>query len=108
MYVHIFLFVGVMAVEAKQFPIAAVGRIVVVVVVAVMHGQFAQVGDGEFAGAAAADPRVDFQGALAVALGPGVGRLAGIDDDLVETLVIDFAHVLASWREPAVRTPASR
>lgn len=86
----------VVAVDAEQFPVAAIVRVVVVVVVAVVHRQFAQVGGGEFAGAAAADPRVDFQGALAVTLGAAVGGLAGIADDLVEAAVVDGFHAVVS------------
>lgn len=55
-----------MTVNAKQFPIAAVGRIVAVVVVDVMNGQFSQVGAGKFAGAAAAYPRVKFESLLSI------------------------------------------
>jgi hypothetical protein len=49
--------VVVAAVQAAELPVAAVRRIVVVVVVAVMHGQFAQLGPPELPRAAAADPR---------------------------------------------------
>ena len=74
----------VVAVETEQLPVAAVGRVVLVIVVAVMHSQFAQVAAGEFAGTAAADPWVDFQGLFAIALIARVRRAAGIGDDAVE------------------------
>jgi len=45
----------VMAVEAQQLPVAAIGQVVVVVVVPVMNGQLTKVGACEFA---AADPRI--------------------------------------------------
>lgn len=34
------LMLVVMAIEAQQFPIASVGRVVVVIVIAVMNGEF--------------------------------------------------------------------
>mgnify|MGYP006195380819 CR=1 FL=1 len=58
----------VVAVHAQQLPVAAVGRIEIVVVVAVVHGEFLHVGAGELARTAAADPRVHLQRALAIAL----------------------------------------
>ena len=58
----------VVAVEAQQLPVAAVGRVVLVVVVAVVDGELAQVRRRELARAAAADPRIDLQRLLAVTL----------------------------------------
>jgi predicted Na+-dependent transporter len=46
----------VMAVQAQQFPVAAVGQVVVVIVVPVMNGQLTKVSVREFATAATADP----------------------------------------------------
>src|SRR5690606_14939332 len=60
----------VVAVEAQEFPVAAVRGVVVVVVVDVVDGQFPQVGAGELPGAAGADPGVELQGLLPVALLP--------------------------------------
>src|SRR2546421_239373 len=58
----------VMAVEAQQFPIAAVGRVVVVIVVPVMNRQLTQVRVREFAAAATADPRIELERLLSIAL----------------------------------------
>ena len=58
----------VMAIQAEKFPVAAVGWIVVVIVVAVMHRQFAQVDAGKFPCATAADPWIYLQRSLAVIL----------------------------------------
>ncbi len=74
----------VVAVEAEQFPVAAVGWVVPMIVVAVMYGEFAQVAAGEFAGATTADPGVDFQGLLAITLFAGVCLAAGFCDDAVK------------------------
>lgn len=66
LFQHAIMFV-VVAVQAEQFPVAAVRRVVVVVVVFVMDGQFAQVHAGKAAPAAPAYPREEFEGAFAVA-----------------------------------------
>lgn len=56
----------VVAVEAQQFPVAAVRRVVVVVVVAVVYRQLVQVLAVELARAAPADPWIKLQRLLAV------------------------------------------
>ena len=58
----------VMVVQAQQFPVAAIGRVVVVIVVPVMNSQLAKVGVCEFAAAATADPRIDLERLLSVTL----------------------------------------
>jgi len=68
----------VVAVQAQQLPVAAVGRIVVVVVVLVVHRELAQARAGELAPAASADPGVELERPLAVAglaLGSGAPSL---------------------------------
>src|SRR5688572_18827593 len=54
------------AVDAQQLPVRAVGRIVVVVAVLVVHRELAQALAVELARAARADPRQDLQGLGAV------------------------------------------
>ena len=58
----------VMAVQAQQLPVAAIGRVVVMIVVPVMNGQLTKVGVGKFAPAATTDSRIDLEGLLSVAL----------------------------------------
>ena len=58
----------IMAVDAEQLPVAAIGRVVVVVVVLVMHCQLAQLFAFEIPAAMAAHPRKQFQGLFTVAL----------------------------------------
>ena len=53
-------------VDAEQLPVAAVRRIVVVVVVLVMHRELLEVLPTELSATARANPRVDAQGLLAV------------------------------------------
>ncbi len=56
----------VVAVDAQQFPVAAVGRIVPVIMVFVMDRQLPQFFAGEIPAAFCADPREDLQGPLSV------------------------------------------
>src|ERR1051326_379510 len=72
------------AVHAQQLPVAAVGRIVVVVAVLVVHGELAHALAAELARAAAADPRQDLEGLLAVGAGALLLRLLRLRDDIVE------------------------
>src|SRR4029077_19292590 len=65
--VQLLLVLVVVAIDAEQLPVAAVGGIVGVVVVPMVDGELAQVGAGELAGAAPADPRVELERALPVA-----------------------------------------
>ena len=48
----------VVAVHAQEFPIAAVRRVVIVVMVAMMDGEFSQILAGEFTRASPANPRI--------------------------------------------------
>src|SRR3954467_2891856 len=54
------------AIHAQQFPVAAVGRIVVVVAVLRVHGELAQSFAAELARTAAADPRQDLERLLSI------------------------------------------
>lgn len=58
-----FVFVTV---QAEQFPVAAILGVVVVIMIAMMHGEFGQVAARELASAAPAYPGIQFECALAV------------------------------------------
>jgi len=49
-----------MAIDTEVFPVASVGRVVVMVVVLVMYGQQMHISVGELTAAASAYPGVDF------------------------------------------------
>jgi len=66
---------GLVTVDAQVFPVGAVGRVVVVVAVLVVHGEQVQRARVELAGTTGADPAVEGEGTLAVALLPGPGGL---------------------------------
>ena len=72
-----------MAVQAQQFPVAAIGRVIVVIVVPVMNGQLTKVGVREFAAAATADPRIDLERLLAVALFAVCSSTTGVGDNAI-------------------------
>lgn len=57
---------AVVAVQAQEFPIAAVGRIVVVVAVLVVHRQLVQFLAGKFPPAPGAYPRQDLERFIAI------------------------------------------
>jgi hypothetical protein len=57
---------AIVAVQAQEFPVAAVGRIVVVVAIFVVHRQLVQFLAGKFPAAPGADPRQDFERLIAI------------------------------------------
>src|SRR5258708_6274672 len=87
----------VVAVQAEQLPVAAVGRVVVVIVVAVMDGQLAQVGSREFAAAAAADPRIDLERLFPIASFALLGDATSLGQQAVELARIVGFHGLSSF-----------
>jgi hypothetical protein len=94
----------VMAVQTQKLPVAAVGRVVIMVMIAVMYGQFAQILMIELARATSTHPRIELQCLLAIT------ALALIDiaprggHDLIEAILIArffvFAHQLTLTRLP--------
>ena len=74
----------VVAINAEQFPVAAIGRVVLVVVVLVMDRELVQVGLRKLARAAATDPWKQPQGLGAVSLLALVPRTARVGDDSIE------------------------
>ncbi len=56
----------VMALDAQQFPITAVGGIVVMVMVLMVHGQLLEAFAVELTGTMAADPGEELEGALPI------------------------------------------
>lgn len=74
----------IVAVQAQQLPVAAIGRIVIVVVVTVMYGQLLHVGSRELSRATSAYPRIHFQRTLTVTALAHLRRTAGFGYDLVQ------------------------
>src|SRR5207244_7386327 len=84
------LMLVVVTVDAQQFPVAAIGRIVVVVVIAMMDGELPHGRVVELAPAATADPRVDLECPLAVTLLAFVTCASSFGDDAVEPRLVWF------------------
>jgi len=72
----------VMAVDAQQLPVAAVGRIVFVVVVLVVDREIAQRLAAELAPAPAADPGIDFERFLPIGLRSFFLRALGLGEHI--------------------------
>src|SRR5204862_3916804 len=87
----------VMAIKAQQFPVAAIGRVVVVIVIAVMNGQLTKVGVCEFAAAATADPRIDLERLLSVALFALGSSTAGLRHYAVQLVRVFRFHAAISF-----------
>jgi hypothetical protein len=86
----------VVAVQTQQLPIAAIRRVVVVIVVPVVDGQFAQVGARKLAGAAPTDPRIELQRLFPVAPIARLGSATGFSDDAVQFTGMTGIHD-ATW-----------
>lgn len=74
----------VVTVHAKQLPVAAVRGIVVVVMIAMVHGELAQIRPRELAPAAPADPRKEPEGLFAIALLPFLADAPRCGNDPIE------------------------
>jgi hypothetical protein len=72
----------VMAIDAEVLPVAAIGRIVIMVVVLVVHGEPVQILPCEMSPTPGTNPRVDFQGLLPVTLFPLFPCKTGTGHDL--------------------------
>ena len=68
----------VVAVEAQQFPVAAVRRVVVMVVILVMDRQLPQLFTGKLTPAAGADPGKKLERSLPIALFPQLSDAPGL------------------------------
>src|SRR5208282_965920 len=82
----------VVAIEAQQLPVAAIGRVVVMIVVAVMHRKLAHVGAGKLAAAATADPGVDLERLLPIPLFAFAPAAAVLGQNAVELAAVAACH----------------
>jgi len=74
----------IVAVQAKQLPITAVGGIIVVVVVLMMHGQFVKFSAGKFSSAPGAYPGQNLKRLIAVKIAPPGPQLPRISENLFD------------------------
>ena len=80
----------VVAVDAEQLPVAAVGGIVEVVVVLVMDRELLKLLAGELAAAMRADMRQYLEGLAAIALVPLLALVSYLSDELIHLIGIIF------------------
>lgn len=83
----------VMAIKTEQFPVAAIGRVVIVIVVAMVHGELLQILARKLTLAAPANPWIQLKRLLAI------GKLALLAvtlrtrHNLVQTVVTGFGFL---------------
>ena len=84
----------VVAVKAQQLPVAAVGGIVVVVVIPMVDGEFTQALAFKLPSASRTDRREDFKRLIPIALLPLLPVAPGLGDDLVLSIGVQsfFIH----------------
>jgi hypothetical protein len=95
----------VVTVETQQFPIAAIGGIIVVIVVTMMDRKLIQIGAGECPPAATTYPGIEFQGPFTVALFTHFPLATCPRYHLVEAVIIDgfLVHGYSgNWFNPAL------
>lgn len=84
----------VVAVQTQQLPIAAIRRVVVVIVITVVNGQLTQIGACEHSSAAATDPRINLQSSLTIALSPLVGGAPRVGHDSIQLARVFRFHAV--------------
>ena len=82
----------VVAVDAEQFPIAAIRRIVIVIVVAMVHGQFTDIDARKFTRATPADPWIHTQRTIPITMPTLFRRTPRVGNDTVQFVVVDGGH----------------
>jgi hypothetical protein len=91
-----YLLAGVLvfvAVKTEQLPVAAVRRIVFVVVVPVVDGELLEAFAGEFPAAAATDVGIDLEGLFAIALLTPLSFPTGFGENVGQFSRVLFRHV---------------
>jgi hypothetical protein len=101
------LMLVLVAVRAQEFPVAPIGRIVVVVVIAMVDFQKLQIRVGELAGATTADPGIDLERSLAIARGALFTGAPRFGDDAVEASIIWRGLAFGHGGSTQVRIAAS-
>ena len=73
----------VVTIETQQFPVAAVGWIVIVVVVLVVYRKFTKLFTGKFSSATCAYPGINLECSFPVSLLPEILVVLGLGDELL-------------------------
>ena len=88
----------VVAMDAEQFPIAAVGQVVVVVMIAMMDRELAQILPSKFARASSADPRIHLQRFRTIAALALLCLSARIGDDPLRPVTAPLVFIRGALR----------
>jgi hypothetical protein len=78
----------VVAIDAQQLPVTAVRRVVIVIVILMMDGEFLELLAGKLPSAAAADMRKHLQGPFPVNSGLAIALAANPVDDAIKSAFI--------------------
>ena len=85
--VHIAGVFVVMTVKTEVFPVASIGRIVVVIMVFVVHGQFVQVLTSELTPASPTHPRVNLERLCPIVPLAGIAVPDGLGDNSIQVFL---------------------
>src|SRR5262249_11740646 len=99
------LMLVLVAVRAQQLPVAAVRRVVVVIVITVMNFEQLQIGMSEVAAATSANPRIDLERLLAISLGALFTRAPRFSNDTIEPDVVGSRFAIGHVSSPAHHLP---
>ena len=82
----------VMTIQTQQFPVTAIARIIIMIVVTVMHRQLMHILVCEFPAAAPANRRIHLQRLLTISLIPQLAGSPRFTHNLMQSIFIRFCH----------------
>jgi len=98
--VEVFPMLRFVAVGAEKLPVAAIGRVVIVIAIPMMDFEQLQICPREFAGAAAANPRIELERLLAIPLLARLAIASRFRDDAIELCFIGLRFSCRHFRLP--------
>lgn len=87
-FIHNARMLVIVAIQAKQLPVAAIWGIVIVIVILVMHRQLAQTNTRKLASASPAYPRKQFERLLAIPLLTQFTLLSRFENDSIQSSMV--------------------
>jgi hypothetical protein len=82
----------VVTVHAQQLPVTAIRWVVVVIMIAMVHGQFVQIFTVEFSCATATDMRIQLECLFAITQLTLLTSASGTGHDLIQLVIFWFSH----------------
>src|SRR5699024_666088 len=83
-FLHALMFI-IMTIETQQLPITAIARVIIMVMIAVMNGQFAHIAVIKLPLTAPTHPRIHFKCLLSIAHLPLTAILMGFGNNLIKS-----------------------